>query len=152
MIVGIRVGFNAEFTHQRKYERGGHLNGCIPGAVNGISLDVGGKFKLSGNDEIYERKSIPSTFVFAYRLREVRYFKKDNSTTDMEFTKGATLHDLDGSRYASVSPSVTDTSYLGNDDEIEIDGIAGEDFEEDEEDTVIVDGCIMVDSVTVSVR
>jgi hypothetical protein len=27
MIVGIRVGFNAEFTHERKYKRGGHLNG-----------------------------------------------------------------------------------------------------------------------------
>jgi hypothetical protein len=49
-------------------------------------------------------------------------------------------------------PSITDTSYLGSENEIEIDGIAGEDFEEDEHDTVIVDGCIMVDSIAVSVR
>ena len=119
MIVGIKIGFNAEFTHQRENQNGGQFTGCVPG---GIHVDFAGRFKHGTIDHRYERKRIPSSFVFAYRLREVRYFKKDNSTKDTEFTKGATLHDLYGSRY--VTPCIQkDTMYLGTEDEIDIDGI-----------------------------
>jgi len=132
MIVGIKVGFNGQVVHQRKYSRGGHLSGSIPGAVTGVPVDLGASVRHDTIDHSYERKAIPASFVFAYRLREIRYFKKDNSTTDTDFTKGAELHCLDESSDAVIQPARKEPTYLGTVDEIDIDGIVGEDFEEDD--------------------
>ena len=132
MIVGIKVGFNAHVFHQRKLGRGAHLSGSIPGAVTGVPVDLGTSIRHDTIDQSYERKVIPTAFVFAYRLREIRYFKKDNSATDTDFTKGAELHCLDDDRNTFVQPDPKEQNYLGTVDEIDIDGIVGEDFEEDE--------------------
>lgn len=144
MIVGIKVGFNAKIIHQRKSEKGGQLDGAVPGALVGIPVDLGAKFKHTTMDDRYERKSIPSSFVFAYRLREVRYFKKDDFIKDMEFVKGAELHGLYGNIRLSAQPSTKEVTYIGTEDEIDVDGIVGEDFEDDETDTIAVEGCFMI--------
>ena len=61
-----------------------------------------------------------------------------------EFTKGADLHDLHGRHIpVSIKPP-TSTVVVGIEDEIEIDGISGADFEEDEDDSMIIDGCVVV--------
>src|SRR5205814_4242980 len=96
MIVGIKVGFNAEIIHQRKHKFGGRLKCSVPAALMGIPVDFGAKIALQATDGRYERKRIPSAFVFAYRLREVRYSKRDDVTRDVEFTKGADLHSFYG--------------------------------------------------------
>ena len=44
----------------------------------GIPVDLGAKFRKGGTNLTYEGKQIPDSFVFAYRLREIRYFKKHN--------------------------------------------------------------------------
>ena len=146
MIVGIRVGCDAEVIHERKLGNGGKLSVAAPGSLTGIPVDFGAEIKAKSVDDYYERKHIPSSFVFAYRLREIRYFKKNDLIRDSVFTKGAELHDLHAK---SVIPTLTlagDTiaPYLGTPNEIDIDNIAGSDFEEDEDDSMIVDGCVMV--------
>ena len=78
MIVGIKVAFNAEIIYERKHGREGGLNAVIPGAVTGIPVDLGANFRKGSTNLTYERKHIPDSFVFAYRLREIRYFKKHN--------------------------------------------------------------------------
>ena len=146
MIVGIQIGFNAKIVHKRTHKKGGGLNVSIPGALTGIPVDLGAGYECSATNHRYERKRI-SSFVFAYRLREVRYYKKNNSTTDVEFTKGAELHDLYGNNHVLMQPDVKEEVYLGTQDEIRIDGLFREDSDEGEHDTVIIDGCIMVSSM-----
>jgi len=146
MIVGIRVGCDAEIIHERKLGNGGKLSAAVPGSLTGIPVDFGAEVKGKSLDDYFERKHIPSSFVFAYRLREIRYFKKSSLIKNTEFTKGAELHDLHST---SVGPTLTPAaqmtaSYLGTPDDIDIDGIAGFDFEEDEDDSMIIDDCTMV--------
>ena len=146
MVVGIKVGCEAEIIHRRQNDVGGQLNGSIPGALTGIPIDMGAEISSTVVDSRYEQKSVPSSFVFAYRLREIRYFKKDSSTRDTEFTKGADLHHRHGKTRVEVRPAVEDGPYLGTAEEIEIAGMDVKDFEEDEDDSMVVDGCVMVGS------
>ena len=146
MIVGIRVGCDAEVVHERKLGNSGKLNLAAPGALTGIPVDFGAQVKGKSTDDYYERKRIPSSFVFAYRLREIRYYKKTNSIRDAEFIKGAELHDLHAKSVIPTLPPAGEmiTPYLGTPEEIDIDDIAGLDFEEDEDDSMIVEDCIMI--------
>lgn len=144
MIVGIKVPFDATIIHERKSKKGVKLSASIPGAIVGVPVDFGANVQKSSIDGHYERKSISSAFVFAYRLREVRYYKKDNTIKDTEFTKGAQLHALYGNSNFGGQPIIQDESYEGTEEEIDVDGIFGEDFEEDEHDTRRVGGYIVV--------
>jgi hypothetical protein len=82
--------------------------------------------------------------VFAYRLREIRYWKKTKTWKDLAFTRGAELAHLgSGENIAAIVPE-PEVKYVGTDDDIDIEGIAGMDFIEDEEDTQFEDGCIIV--------
>ena len=144
MVVGIKVGFNAEIIHQRKRKFVGRLKCFVPAALTSIPVDFRAKIGFETTDGRYEKKRIPGAFVFAYRLREVRYSKKDNVTTDVEFTKGADLHSLYGNSFHLSRNSFKEVKYLGTGDEIDIDGIFGEDFHDDIPNTSIIDGCIMV--------
>jgi len=151
MIVGIRVAYGgAEVIHETKYGNGGKLSVTVPGGLTGIPVDLGVNFKAKAIDDSYERKCISSSFVFAYRLREIRYFKNTKSIKDVEFTKGAELHDLHATTMSKsslhMSPAAGEPAYRGAVDEIIIDGITEGDFEEDKDDSMIVDGCVMVDS------
>lgn len=146
MVVGIKVAYGAHVSHETKREFGGELGGTMPGAVVGIPLDIGAKIGAKKANWKIEKKQVSSSFVFAYRLREVRYFKKDGSITDLQFTKGAQLHNL----YAEA-PEVCfkEARYYGEQNEIDVEGIVGEDYEEEKFDTVLIDGCIMVTEQTV---
>jgi hypothetical protein len=143
MIVGIRVGCDAIVTHSRDSKMGGKLSATVPGASLGIPVDLGVKAQLTQKETTFEQKRIPDSFVFAYRLREIRYFKKTKSTRDLEFARGADLHDLHGGTSIRHYTS-SETIYLGTPDEIEIDGISGRDYEEDEDDSNIIGGCVIV--------
>jgi hypothetical protein len=134
MIVGIKVGFNAEITHQRKNKFWSRVKCSFPAALTGIPVDFRAKLGFKVTNSRYEKKHIPSAFVFAYRLREVRYSKKDTVTRDIEFTKGADLHSLYGNNFRHLRGSFKEATYLGTGDEIDIDGIFGEDFEDDDFD------------------
>jgi hypothetical protein len=146
MIVGIKIGLNAEITHHREHTTRGWLKAFIPGALIGAPVDVGAQAKGSVIEQRYEKIKIPTSFVFAYRLREVRYFKKSNFIENLEYTKGADLHDLYGKSRVIEHFTDENVTYQGADEEIEIDGIFEEDFEENEHDTLIVDGSFMINS------
>lgn len=144
MIVGVRIGCDAVVIHERNKERGGKFNATAPGFATGIPVDLGVKIHAKRSKDSSQRERLPNSFVFAYRLREVRYFKKTKSAKDFDYTKDADLHDISTNKITPL-PVVPETKYIGSVDEIEIDGIAGVDFEEDEHDTEIVDGCIIVE-------
>ena len=147
MIVGIKIGFNGEIKRFKKSKKGGSLNASqpLPSSLSPLPLDFGVTFGQKKMTHYYESRRILSSFVFAYRLREVRYYK--SSFSDFDFTKGAELHCL----YTTVSsisvrPVVKEPTYVGKEDEVDIDGLFKSDFEEDEIDTRVVDGCIMVNT------
>jgi hypothetical protein len=144
MIVGIKVGCDAKVIHQKHHEMGGNLGATIPGASVGIPVDLGCNIGANADHHRGESKYIPTSFVFAYRLREIRYNKRKVLKKNSEFTKGADLHSLDGGNNAPVYQTVSAENYIGVPDEIDLDGIAGADYEEDEEDSKIFDCCMMV--------
>jgi len=145
MIVGVRIGRDAKITHTKTREVGGNFNATVPLTPAGVPADLAGKLYGSKHEDIYERKSIPGSFVFAYRLREIRYIKKINIVKDIDYTKKADLHNLHAK---VIHRSITrEPTYIGTADEIEVKGISGADFEEDRDDTTIVDGCVIVDSL-----
>jgi hypothetical protein len=145
MVVGVRIGVNAEVTHSSTCERAGKMNVSVSGALTGIPLDVGGTSRCSASDKYYQRKSIPSSFVFAYRLREIRYSKRYNVTRNTEFTKGAELHNLYG-RVRARNQLYEAVEYKGTEDEIKVSGLLEEDIDEDEPDTRSIGNCIMIGS------
>ena len=142
MIVGIKIGFNARITHSKNKAFKGGIDATTPGALTGIPLT--GKFGFHSTGSRYEQKFIPDAFVFAYRLREVRYFKAHGLTTDTEYTKGAELHDLHGFRNHSPDAPLKEPTYLGVEDEIEVEGLFLEDYEEDDFDSEVLDDCILI--------
>jgi len=143
MIVGIKLGFCARIVHGTRQALSGSLAGGIPGLAVGIPLDVGAHMGASHMDAHFEEKRILHAFVFAYRLRKIRYFRKTRIKNSI-FTRGAELHDLHG----RASPQQTPDKQLlsdGGDEVIVIKGIADEDFAADEDDGIkYVDGCYLV--------
>lgn len=144
MIVGIRVGSDARIIDERTGEIGGSASGTVPGSALGVPVDLEGEVSGRVTSEYYQEQDYKDPFVFAYRLHEIRYFTKDNSIRQFDYTKGADLHDRQKPVYIS---SKVDEKYLGIPEEIDIDGIAREDFEENTKDAKIIDGCVMVSGV-----
>ena len=144
MIVGIKIGLNARITHSKNNAFKTGIDATIPGALTGIPVDLTGEFGMQSMGSRYEQKCVHAAFVFAYRLREVRYFKADGLTTDTEYTKGAELHDLNTPRNYSPSPGLQEPTYSGVEDEIEIEGLACEDYEEDDFGSEVLDNCILI--------
>jgi hypothetical protein len=73
---------------------------------------------------------------------EIRYSKKSGSFDHPEFVKGAEIHhDLHSPSQQQLAVTTDPEQVIGNGDGIDIDGILGVDFEEDEDDTRLVDGC-----------
>jgi hypothetical protein len=144
MIVGIKIGFNAHITHSKykAFKSGG--DATIPGVLTGIPVDLTGKFGFHSMGSCYEQKFLHDAFVFAYRLREVRYFKAQGLTTDTEYIKGAELHDLHAVRNYSRNVRLQEPIYTGVEDEIEIEGLALEDYEEDDFGSEVLDNCLLI--------
>jgi hypothetical protein len=139
MVVGIKIAHGAHVFHGRTKEIGGTLGGTVPGAAVGIPLDLGSHIRGEVGKHRKETKEVVSSFVFAYRLREIRYFKKDGTITDVNFTKGAQLHSL----YSTLELVVgeKEVKYCGCMDEIDVEEMASEDYEDDDVDS---NGCVMV--------
>jgi hypothetical protein len=146
IIVGVKIGRDAKVTHTKTREVGGNLNATVPLAPAGVPADLAGKLHGRKHEYTCERKNIPGSFVFAYRLREIRHSKKTDLAKDVEYTKNADLHDLHGKNVIHHSIA-REPTYIGTVDEIELEGISVADFEEDRDNTTIVDGCVMVDKV-----
>ena len=143
MIVGIKVAQGGKIVHETEHALGGHLAGALPGASVGVPLDVGATVSTDTLHSRHEQKQIPNAFVFAYRLREIRYSKKRGFIDHQEFTKGADLHELHGPKKAT-SIELLPSALAIRIDDIEIDGLSGADFEEDEDDSMLLDGCVVV--------
>jgi hypothetical protein len=145
MVVGVRIGHDAVIIHERGKEIGGKFSASAPGFATGIPVDLAAKIDARRRNDLYQREHLPDSFVFAYRLREIRYFKKSKRTQDISYIKDADLlHDIRSNK-VSPRPVIPETKYIGSADEIEIDGIAGVDLREEVENADIVDGCIIVE-------
>jgi hypothetical protein len=110
----------------------------------GAPVDVGAHVGGRAIEHRHEKQKIPTSFVFAYRIREVRYFKKGDTVAASDYTKGAELHGLYATSRVVEPCADKNVTYEGADYEIDIDGVSEEDFEENESDTTIVDDCFMI--------
>lgn len=144
MIVGVRIGQEARVTHSKRSDIGGKASVTVPVAASGVPIDLGFRAHGDKKKDVVESKAIPGSFVFAYRLREIRYSKKTKVANDRDFAKSADLHGLNDRRVIQRTAVTEERNFLGTIDEIEVEGLAGLDFEEDQEDTRIIDGCVIV--------
>jgi len=145
MIVGIKIGSGAQVVHQTQKSLHGKLSGTLPGMSVGIPVDVGAHVSGNAHSDGREEKHVPGSFVFAYRLREIRYSKKAVLYQSRPFIRGADLHELHNIINPEGNAVVAGPQkFLGTEDEIDIDGISGVDFEEDEDDSQFVDGCFLI--------
>jgi hypothetical protein len=143
MIVGIKLALGGKVVHSTKRGWGGDMGGTLPGASVGIPIDIGAKVSIDRDARRLEHKQIPDSFVFAYRLREIRYAKKSSRVDHREYTKHADLHDLQH-RSAYIPPKTVPKEFMGREDEIEIEGMSGEDYVEDEDDSMLLGECIIL--------
>jgi hypothetical protein len=139
MIVGVRIAFNTKITHEQRSKRVGELK--AGGGFSPASVEL--QARTERKEGLFEQKHISSGFIFAYRMRKVRYSRSSRSAAAREYDKGQlfTLRDSDtnDSTYPShlrenAEPKEQITSVK----------LEEFDYEEDEEDTRIVDGCIIV--------
>jgi hypothetical protein len=135
MIVGIKVALGGKVVHSIKRGSGGDIGGTVPGSSVGIPIDIGGKVSTERDSRRFEQKQIPRSFVFAYRLREIRYSKKSSHIEHREYTKHADLHDLHNRSTSLLHSKPVPKEFLGHEDEIDIDGISAEDYVEDEDES-----------------
>ena len=94
MIVGIRIGRDAKITNGHEVEAGGDVDITVPGAATGIPVDLSAGVHVRRAEEMGQRRHIPDSFVFAYRLREIRYRKKKGTWEATQYTTGAELAHL----------------------------------------------------------
>lgn len=146
MIVGIKIGCDARVVHRTQKSSHGKLSGTLPGLSVGIPVDIGAHVSGNARSDGREQKQIPGSFVFAYRLREIRYSKKSVLHQNWPFIRGADLHELHNVTPKGIAVVADPETFLGTEDEIDIDGISGVDFEEDEDDLQFVDGCFLISS------
>ena len=78
-------------------------------------------------------------------MREIRYSKRSGYIKQHEFVKGANLHDAHGQRliHSGEGTKILE-EFIGVEQELEINGIFGTDFEEDEDDSMIIDNCMII--------
>ena len=138
MIVGVRICRDATPAHTTPPEIEGNLKATVPFAPTGV------RGVLARILPGIKCRSIPDSFVFAYRLREVCYYvKKTDANKGEGYTKSANLHNRGKVVQRSSTRAPTDLGTVG---EIEVEGISGEDFRGDQHDIrKTIDGCIMVD-------
>jgi hypothetical protein len=143
MIVGVKVGRNARIIQGRFNLTGGTVFAEVPGFVSGIPVDP--KLDLSIGTSRFQgvKRQLAESFVFAYRLREVRYsIKVHLSRLGRTLTRGARLHSAESS---SVMVDADRIEESDREEEIEYDGLSEQDALEDVPCGKVVDGCILVD-------
>lgn len=148
MVVGIRVAFDATVSHSKKLGHTGGLHATVPGAAMGIPVDLGAGVKGSTDTGFNQRMHLSDGFVFAYRLRKIRYSRRRMVARATDCPRGD-LYQFGRSESEVKGGTTLETAkYEGVKDEIDTVGIDDFDFEEDEGDTKVVDGCIIVKNVS----
>lgn len=147
MVVGVRVAYDAKITHTEQRERAGEIKATVPGSLVGIPLDLGAETRFGNDRGFTQQMHMSYAFVFAYRLRRIRYSRSHATARASDYSKG-NLYQVGGpdptARKQADSENVTNNVYKGVEDEIERVSIQDFDFEEDEADTRVIDGCIIV--------
>lgn len=145
MVVGVRVAFDCKITHSEQREYAGEIKATVPGSLVGIPLDLGAETRLGNDRGFTQQMHLSDAFVFAYRLRRIRYSRSRAAARVIDYPRG-NLYQFGGPDPAAPKETTSETTpvYKGVEDEIERVSIQDFDFEEDEADTRIVDGCIIV--------
>ncbi|KAK0101209.1 hypothetical protein ONS95_012810 [Cadophora gregata] len=87
MIIGIKIARGADVAISRIRARGGNLNFGIDMTPFGVPIKVGPEFELSREVGHSVEEKHTNDFVFAYRLREIRYRRK-TVEDQREYRKG----------------------------------------------------------------
>jgi hypothetical protein len=140
MIVGVRVGYDAHIIDQENCETKGRMGGTVPGSAIGVPVDIDGQVYGSAAKPYYQEQDYKDPFVFAYRLREIRYFPADKTARQFNFTRGADLHDNEVLISTEIVATALEEVYIGRKEEIVLEGIDDEDFDDGIE---IIDGCVL---------
>ena len=145
MIVGIKVGRNARIIQGRFSKVRGKVSVDVPGYLGGIPVDP--KVELGvGTSRLHGvKRDVLESFVFAYRLREVRYSVKLHlSRLGRIWTKGARLHSAEASDNMLNAGEIEENDV---EEEIECDGLSGRDVSEESVPCGnMIDGCILLGS------
>ena len=78
MLVGLKIASAGSITHEMKRGGGGGFDVTVPGAIIGGSVHVGAEAKINMTSGVLQKKTVSYPFVFAYRLREIRYLLSKN--------------------------------------------------------------------------
>ena len=141
------MAFDSEITHSQQREHAGGIKATVPGSLVGIPLDLGADTRLENDKRFTQKMHLSNAFVFAYRLRKIRYSRSRAAARAIEYPKG-NLYQFGGPdpapRKETTSETNPDIIYKGVQNEIGRVSVPDFDYEEDEADTRIVDGCIIV--------
>lgn len=145
MIVGVKVGRNARILQGRFNLTGGTVSADVPISLSGIPVDPSVDASITTSRFQGVQRQLPDSFVFAYRLREVRYsIKVHLSQLGRTLTRGARLHSFDSSGFMADAEEGLEEN---GPSEVEFDGLSESDaVTENILGGNVVGGCLLVDS------
>lgn len=146
MVVGVKIGRNARIRQGSFNMMHNSISAVVPGCLSGIPVDPQIDLSIGKSQYTVLKRTLPESFVFAYRLREVRYSPKLHlNSLGKLLTKGARLH---SSKSGEMMINSDETEVENPMEEaIEYDGLSGEDVSgESIHCENVIDGCILVDS------
>ena len=101
MITGVKVAIGASVTSTKLKQRGIQMQLGVDGTAVGVPLGLGPDIEISSGQTQGTSFDGASDFVFAFRLREVIYSKRQG-IVHREFSKGALFSLEDGRRKPAV--------------------------------------------------
>lgn len=122
MITGVKVASGAKFVTEMAKERGFRFQVGVNASMFGVPVQAGPNIDILNSSTERESSDAVSDFVFAFRVREVRY-KKKTGVISKDFVKGA-MYGLEATPDDDEEEDV----------DFEIDGLAERDPKEDELD------------------
>ena len=150
MIVGLKIGRNARIMEGKHFSIDAMMSSDLSGTF-GVPVDITMNVGSQRRQYTFLERKVPQSFVFAYRLREVRYSVKSNRISTKLFTKGAELFGSQGNQFMrSMDESIEGIGgYFNSFDprqEIEYDGVCNEDLSGDRivDPSQIIDECVLV--------
>ena len=147
MITGIKVAIGASVTSTKLRQRGIHVQLGVDGTAVGVPLGLGPDVEVSSSRTQGISFDHASDFVFAFRLREVHYAKRQG-IVHHEFNKGA-LFGLGGDRGKPAAKRQEEPSEYIELLALAEDDVAGEDVDLEASAIIDDDGevceCLVVD-------
>ena len=133
MITGIKIARGASVTYTKLREKGLHVQIGIDATPMGVPIGLGPNIKVKGGLKESTTFKSAEGFVFAYRLRELFYTRKQE-LVDRQFDRGAMF----GTDAAENFKTAIEDETVGD---VELQGIAeqdlgGEDIDLDDEEVV----------------